>query len=278
MSRMAYTKIKEDAFETLALNAGVVLSTFNPASPSVSTSDIIGSTTGGINFQATPSYIDFGDDIDNCPKNTKELKRLDDWDIKMSGSFITANTAMAKRLIALADINSTKVSPRDTVESADFEDLWLVVDYSDKNTGEGAGYVAIHMMNALSTGGFQIQTSDKEKAQFSFEFTAHYSIDAQDVVPFEVYIKQGTDSGDTPEITLDRHSMTIAVNEEVQLNAVRLIPAGTTITWTSSASGKASVSSSGVVKGLEAGSTIITASITDSGVSYTDTCTVVVPS
>ena len=45
-------------------------------------------------------------------------------------------------------------------------------------------------MNALSTGGFQIQTGDKTKGQFAFEYTAHYSMKNQDKVPFEIYIKQ----------------------------------------------------------------------------------------
>ena len=198
MSQMEYSKVKEDTFKTLVLNAGVLLSDFNPASPDVDDEDIIGSTTGGINFTATPSFIDFGEDIDNCPKNTMELMRLDDWDIKLSGTFVTADTAVAQRLIGLADIGSTdtsKVTPRSTIDASDFKDVWLVVDYSDKNvaaTGKTAGHVAIHLMNTLSTGGFQLQTADKEKGQYAFEFTAHYSIDEQDTVPFEVYIKKGT--------------------------------------------------------------------------------------
>ena len=53
------------------------------------------------------------------------------------------------------------------------------------------GYIAIHLMNALSTGGFQLQTSDRAKGQFAFTYTAHYSMSAQDTVPFEVYIKAG---------------------------------------------------------------------------------------
>ena len=51
------------------------------------------------------------------------------------------------------------------------------------------------MMNSLSTGGFQIKSSDKAKGQFAFEFTGHYSMDAQDTVPFEVYVKAGTAEG-----------------------------------------------------------------------------------
>lgn len=195
MSAMAYTKIPENTFETLAINAGVLLSSYTPGTPP-DDEDIIGPTTGGISFQATPSFKDFGEDIDNCPKNTKELKRLEDWDIKMSGTFIAATPAIAQMLIGLADIGSTdtsKVTPRDTIDiENDFHDIWLVCDYGDVNTGNTPGHIAIHMMNTMSSGGFQIQTTDKEKVKFSFEFTAHYSIDAQDTVPFEIYIKKGT--------------------------------------------------------------------------------------
>ena len=54
------------------------------------------------------------------------------------------------------------------------------------------GFIAIKLLNALSTGGFQLQTADKSKGQFAFEFTGHYSMSAQDIVPFEIYIKAGT--------------------------------------------------------------------------------------
>ena len=193
---MQYTKYPVNTFETLVIGAGVLLSEFDPSSASVVDSKILGPTSGGVNFQANPSYVDFGEDIDNVPKNTKELKRIDDWEITMSGTFIAITPATARYLAAAADLSGNKITPRDTLdltaETGDFRDVWLVADYSDKNTGANAGFVAIHMMNALSTGGFQIQTADKEKGQFSFEFTAHYSKDAQDTVPFEIYVKAGT--------------------------------------------------------------------------------------
>ena len=192
---MKYTKIPETTFQNLQLNAGVLLSSFTPSSATVSAEAIIGATTGGINFTATPTYTDFGEDIDNCPKNMKELKKLDSWEVKCSGTFVTVDTAVAKSLIGAADIgtsDTTKVTPRNDLAQADFSDIWIVGDYSDKNGDTNGGFIAIHMMNALSTGGFQIQTADKEKGQFAFEYTAHYSMSAQDTVPFEVYVKAGT--------------------------------------------------------------------------------------
>ena len=192
---MKYTKIPETTFQNLQLNAGVLLSTFNPESATVANESIIGATTGGINFTATPTYIDFGEDIDNCPKNMKELKKLDSWEAKCSGTFVTIDTAVAKSLIGAADIgtsDTTKVTPRNDLAQSDFDDIWIVGDYSDKNGDTNGGFIAIHMMNALSTGGFQIKTEDKAKGQFAFEYTAHYSMSAQGTVPFEVYVKAGT--------------------------------------------------------------------------------------
>ena len=192
---MKYTKIPETTFQNLQLNAGVLLSSFTPSSATISDEAIIGATTGGINFTATPTYTDFGEDIDNCPKNMKELKKLDSWEAKCSGTFVTIDTAVAKSLIGAADIgtsDTTKVTPRNDLAQADFSDIWIVGDYSDKNGATNGGFVAIHMMNALSTGGFQIKTEDKAKGQFAFEYTAHYSMSAQGTVPFEVYVKAGT--------------------------------------------------------------------------------------
>ena len=192
---MKYTKIPETTFQNLQLNAGVLLSTFDPGTATVANESIIGATTGGVNFTATPTFSDYGEDIDNCPKNMKELKKLDSWEVKMTGTFVNADTAIAKRLCGAADIgtaDTTKVTPRNDLKDADFADIWLVGDYSDKNGETNGGFIAIKLINALSTGGFQLQTADKAKGQFAFEFTGHYSMSAQDTVPFEIYIKAGT--------------------------------------------------------------------------------------
>lgn len=193
---MKFTRIPETAFQTLQLNAGILLSDFTPGTGTVEETDILGATSGGTNFTATPTYSDWGEDVDNCPVNVKELKKLDSWAVTMSGNFVTVTTTLAKTLIGAADIDgsdTTKVTPRNDVAVADFADIWWVGDYSDKNGDTKGGYVAIHMLNGLSTGGFQLQSSNRAKGQFAFEFTGHYSIEDQRKVPFEVYIKTGED-------------------------------------------------------------------------------------
>ena len=194
-----FTQIPTDTFKKLQLNAGILTTDFDPATGTLTASDIIGATSGGVSFEATPSFSDFGEDIDNCPKNTKELKKLDSWEAKMSGSFVTMDTNVATSVIGAAAVASndpTKVVPRNSVGAKDFKDIWWVGDYSDVNddgaSAGKAGFIAIKLINALSTGGFKIQSGDKAKGTFEFEYTGHYSSDDIDTVPFEVYIKAGS--------------------------------------------------------------------------------------
>lgn len=193
---MKYTKIPTDTFKNLQLNAGVLLESFDVETQTLAAGSIIGATSGGVSFTAVPSSIDFGEDIDNCPKNTKEMMHLDSWEAKMSGTFASVSKSLAKTLVGAADLSGAKITPRNDFSAADFSDLWWVGDYSEVNedgtsTGK-AGFIAIHLLNALSTGGFSIQSSDKGKGQFEFEFTGHYSMEDQDKVPFELYIQEGT--------------------------------------------------------------------------------------
>ena len=191
MRILKYTKIPETTFKNIQLNAGVLLSAFDPGTATVANESIIGATTGGVNFTATPTFSDYGEDIDNCPKNMKELKKLDAWEISLSGTYVTVDANAVKALVGAADVSGNKITPRNDLKLTDFTDVWWVGDYSDQNGETNGGFVVIHMMNALSTGGFAIQSSDNGKGNFAFTYTAHYSMSARDTVPFEVYVKAG---------------------------------------------------------------------------------------
>lgn len=189
---MRFTKIPVNTFKQLQMNAGIICTAFEPnptgAAPNVEDKDILGATSGGNNFTAVPTFADRGEDIDNCPKNMAELKDIDAWEVKMSGTLVTATGALAAKLAAAADFADGKVTPRNTLKITDFADLWLVCDYGDN------GMIAVKILNALSTGGFAIQTGDKAKGQFPYEFTGHYKMESQDTVPFEIYISDGATS------------------------------------------------------------------------------------
>lgn len=189
---MKFTKLAPDTFKKLQLNAGIIVNEFNPADDTIG--DVLLSTSGGIKVDFVPTTKDFGEDIDNCPKGSKELMQIERWECKASGTGVTVDTASAKSFIGACDVSGNKLTPRDHYKDEDFDDLWIIGDYSDINDDEDskkAGYVAIHMMNAISTGGFSMQTADKEKGKFAFEYKACYSLEDISKVPFEIYIKAG---------------------------------------------------------------------------------------
>lgn len=193
---MKFKRIPTATFQTLAMNAGVICTDFTANTGTIAEADILGATTGGLTVKCVPEFADMGDDIDNCPKNTMELKKVTSYTVTVSGTLVTVSATAAKKLIGAATVASTKITPDmdldPTASTGDFGDIWVVADYSDKNGATNGGYVACHILNALSTGGFSFVSSDGEKAKFNFEFTGHVSINAQDTVPFEFYVKAGT--------------------------------------------------------------------------------------
>lgn len=195
---MKFTKLPPDTFQKLVLNAGILVDAFTPSTGVLG--NLMGATTGGITFKSNPTYTDFGEDVDNCPNNTMELKRIDQFDPAMSGTFLTLTAAVVKDLIGSADIavgDNTHVVPRDHLIEDDFKEVWWIGDYSDVNDDGGtgstksAGFLAIHLMNSLNTGGFQITSAKKAKGQMAFDFHGHYSLKNIEEVPFEVYCKAG---------------------------------------------------------------------------------------
>lgn len=98
-----FSKISQHAFEDMQLEAGMLLNRFNPALPDVQDEDIICATTGGITVTCTPTYTDFGEDVDNCPNNTKELKHLDSWDASIGTTALGMSQDAIKLSLGAAD-------------------------------------------------------------------------------------------------------------------------------------------------------------------------------
>lgn len=184
-----YTVIPENAFSGLQVDAGVLLKNFDLEAAingqvGFTDSDIICATTGGINPTCIPTYSDYAEDVDNAPINVKEFKHLDSWECKLSTTSLGNSPELIKLSLGAADIdidNTGKIIPRRSLKQSDFTDIWWVGDRAD------GGFVAIQVLNALSSGGFSLQTTKNGKGTVTLEITGHVSINAQDVVPMVFY-------------------------------------------------------------------------------------------
>jgi hypothetical protein len=183
-----FTVVKQSTFEELQLEAGILLKKFDPTTAKFDDTDIICATSGGIQVNCKPTYSDLGEDVDNCPTNTKEMKQLDSWETTMGFTALNITVDTIAMALGVADIDTStgKVTPRADLKQTDFSDIWWVGDRSD------GGFGAVKMTNALSTDGLSLQSTKSGKGQLSVTLTGHVSIDAQETVPMEFYVSEGT--------------------------------------------------------------------------------------
>lgn len=268
-----YTVVPQNAFDALQLDAGVLLKNFDITAAArgelgFTDSDILCATSGGVNPTCVPTYSDFGEDVDNVPANMMEFKHLDSWECKLSTTALGTSPELIQMQLGAADIvGETKIVPRRDLKQTDFKHLWWV---GDKANG---GFVAIQIKNALSTGGFAIQTTKNGKGTLTLEITGHVSLNAQNEVPMVFY---SIDSGEViiPDVTLNRANLSLNEGDTFELVA-STNPAEQSVTWATSDDTKVTVVN-GLVTGVAAGTATITATMTYDGVSYSDTCNVTV--
>ena len=180
-----FTKISAKAFESMQINAGVVLNKFDPSGTTeIQDADIICATSGGITATCKPNFTDLGADVDNAQKNTAELMQIEDYDCTLAFTALNVTTDVIKLALGAADVSDKKVTPRmtlnPTASTGDFKDIWLVGDTIDD------GFVAVRLMNALSTGGLTLKTTDRGKGNISVTLTGCPRL-GSDVVPMEWY-------------------------------------------------------------------------------------------
>lgn len=181
-----FTQISSEAFKNIQRGAGMILNKFDPANPAKpADADIVCATTGGIQASCVATYVDDGEDIDNVPNNTKELKQVESWECKMIFTMVTMTAAALKLALGAATVSGNKIVPKAALESTDFTDkLWWVGDMGD------GGLAAICLKNVLSSGGFSLQTTKNGKGQVSVELLGHVSISALNEVPMEFYVQE----------------------------------------------------------------------------------------
>lgn len=264
------TQIPIDTFDDIQLDAGILLSEFDPTTPSsVVNSDIISATSGGFQIDCKPTYSDMGSDVDNCPENTKELKHLDGWDITIKFTALRSKNNMFKLSLGAADIDMTtgKVTPRKDLKQTDFADsLWWIGDKAD------GGLVAVNAKNVLSTDGLSYKTSKNNKSTMSVTLTCHVSLYAQSEMPVDIYVIDG--DSDAVSIALNK-SLTTIEDGKTETLVATATPADATVTWTSSDTSVATVAA-GVVTAVDPGTAVIVAKASKNDVESVAMCIVTV--
>ena len=181
-----FTKVSENTFKEIQLEAGLILNQFDPTGATeVEDSHIVCATTGGISVACKPKFTDYASDIDNLPENTMEYKEIDGWDCSIGFTALNASASVIKLALGAADAEGNKITPQNDLKVDYFKDIWWVGERAD------GGFAACCLKNALSTDGLSLKTTKNGKGQLSCTLTGHVSAKALDIVPMEFYVQEG---------------------------------------------------------------------------------------
>ena len=138
------------------------------------------------------------------PGHAEQVQRITERTVMLISTFAQMSKKAVKFVMGACDATDIsgsnpdekvrKITPRDTLKMDDFaNEIWWVGDYSQYNEPDNAnaGYIAIRLKNALSTGGLAITTTKSSKGTMAFTITGYYNASDVKEMPYEIYIKEG---------------------------------------------------------------------------------------
>lgn len=179
------TRISADAASKMQTNAGILLNTFdveNPIEPNDTA--IVCETTGDFSITCVPETVDFFEDVNNAPTNTKEGKRITGWTCGLSITALSITEETLKLSLGASEVGADGgVHPRTQYEIEDFKSLYWIGDMIEDDK-----LFVVAMDNTVSTGGLSFTASNDAKGSLGLELTPHATIEDMDKVPMAFYI------------------------------------------------------------------------------------------
>ncbi len=186
MSAWTAKRITADAAQKMQVNSGLLLNNFDVANPTApADADIVCETTGNFKISCKPETVDWFDNVNNAPKNTKEGKDITGW---LSSLSVTALSITEETLgFAMGAFKKTGdklgITPRSHYTVDDFKKLYWVGDMMD-----GDSALVVVMDDTVSTGGLDFTSNDGGKGELALELMPHASMEKPGEVPMAFYI------------------------------------------------------------------------------------------
>lgn len=187
-----FVKLSPDTWRTIQFGAGILLIDTSEVELSdfeklqtAQYANILGATTGGVNIKVTPNFI--ASSLGGLD-NVYELSVIRNYNISVTGKLVTINENSLQVLVGTEEVE--RIAGHDDKERISYQvqfnnslpvptNIWWVGNYGNDTSDapeDMERYIAIHICNALSKGGFSLQTTHAAKGEFDFNFEAMYTI------------------------------------------------------------------------------------------------------
>lgn len=205
------TPLRKATYKKLILNAGALLSDFDPSSYTTAaelkaalvtalkdTTKVLGATRGGSTFNFTR-------EMRPVEADGVRYRFVGDTNVDRSDAYIgttlleIGDPGIVKKAMGTADVTTsgdkTLMKVRTRIQESDYlQNLCYVCDVSD------GGYQIVWLKNALNTNDLNITYTDKGEATLPVEFHAYQDdVEDYDYAPFEVIYLKGAEESNGAE-------------------------------------------------------------------------------
>ena len=182
--KFAVNVLTAEAFKSIPKGSGNILSDFSLETPKIDKTNVVHATQGGVQITYQNTIEDTLADIDNAPTNTKQGAEVSGTTATISYTTPNADPKTIQMAVGTADIDPddpTHVVARLKTVLTDFNPLWWVGPMT------GGGFLVVKILNALSTGGLNLQTAHRGGGSMQITLTAFSDLENPDQAPMEFY-------------------------------------------------------------------------------------------
>jgi hypothetical protein len=182
--KFAVNVLTAEAFKSIPKGSGNILSDFSLETPKIDKTNVVHATQGGVQITYQNTIEDTLADIDNAPTNTKQGAEVSGTTATISYTTPNADPKTIQMAVGTADIDKddpTHVVARLKTVLTDFKPLWWVGPMT------GGGFLVVKILNALSTGGLNLQTAHRGGGSMQITLTAFSDLENPDQAPMEFY-------------------------------------------------------------------------------------------
>ena len=174
------TGLNANTATNLQLGAGVILKEKHTTGTTISASNILSATNGGITFTAAPEF--FTPTVDGMFDNIKGAgKAITRWTATLSFTAVETDAEVLMRGLGCADVDSNGViTGRHTISATDYGNLYVLAEKGDGTV------IQITLKNAMNTSGLSLVTANNGNGGISFAISANYDISDLETPPFEI--------------------------------------------------------------------------------------------
>lgn len=182
--KFAVNVLTAEAFKSIPKGSGNILSDFSLETPKIDKTNVVHATQGGVKITYQNTIEDTLADIDNAPTNTKQGAEVSGTTATIGYTTPNADPKTIQMAVGTADIDPddpTHVVARLKTVLTDFKPLWWVGPMT------GGGFLVVKILNALSTGGLNLQTAHRGGGSMQITLTAFSDLENPDQAPMEFY-------------------------------------------------------------------------------------------